>query len=167
MGAFIISPVPSMLSEDCLQQGALAPRALPRFLATAHPSATLSPSIHFPGLPVIGSTLLQEFLPGASRASPVAWHALASVPSLSPRRSGSPLQPVCGAPCCLHPHGCGLSLRASHFRGHLCVHLRYGPLTRSHPCDGLVDRLQSLGFPPPCYPSYGAPDCYPGGTDSH
>ena len=25
----------------------------------------------------------------------------------------------------------------------------------------LVDRLQSLGFPPPCYPNYGAPDFCP------
>src|SRR4030067_140895 len=103
MGAFIISPLPSMSSEDCLQQGALAPRALPRFSATTHPSATLSPSTHFPGLPVIGSTLLQGFLPGARRASPVARHVLANVPSLSPRRSGSPLQRDCGTPSCLHP----------------------------------------------------------------
>jgi hypothetical protein len=166
MGVLFIPPLPSMSSEDCLQQGALAPRALPRFLATAHPSATLSPSTHFPVLPVIGSTLLQGFLPGTRRASPVARHALANVPSLSPRRSSSPLQPVCGVPCCLHPTVAGSASRASHFRGHLCVHLRYGPLTRSHPYDDLVDRLQSLGFPPPCYPSYGASGFYPGRTFS-
>ena len=58
----------------------------------------------------------------------------------------------------------GSAFGASYFRGHLCVHLRYGPLTRCHPCDGLVDRLQSLGFPPPCYPSYGASGFYPGRT---
>jgi len=33
--------------------------------------------------------------------------------------------------------------------------LRYGPMTRNHPLGGFVDRLQSLGFPPPCYPNYG------------
>src|SRR6202041_3093048 len=30
------------------------------------------------------------------------------------------------------------------------------------PTGDLVDRLQSLGFPPPCYPNYGAPDSCPG-----
>jgi len=49
-----------------------SPRALPRFTATTCPSATLSSSIHFPVLPVIGSTLLRAFLPGTRRASPVA-----------------------------------------------------------------------------------------------
>src|SRR5262249_1733568 len=29
------------------------------------------------------------------------------------------------------------------------------------PKGDLVDRLQSLGFPPPCYPNYGAPDSCP------
>ena len=33
------------------QQGPFAPRALPRFVATTGPSATLSPSAHFPGCP--------------------------------------------------------------------------------------------------------------------
>ena len=37
----------------------------------------------------------------ARRASPVAWCVLVTVPPLPPRRSGPPLQPVCGVPCCL------------------------------------------------------------------
>ncbi len=45
---------------------------------------------------------------------------------------------------------------ASNFRGHLCVHSRYGLVTRSLPFDGCVNRLQDFGFPPPCYPSYRA-----------
>ncbi len=56
---------------------------------------------------------------------------------------------------------------ASHFRGHLCVCFRYGPVTRNHPEDGFVDGLQVIGLPPPCHPSYGASGSYPGGTDSH
>ena len=40
---------------------------------------------------------------------------------------------------------------------------RYGPMTRNLPKGDLVDRLQKIGFPPPCYPSYGAPDSCPGG----
>ena len=35
------------------------------------------------------------------------------------------------------------------------------------PKGDLVDRLQGLGSPPPCYPNYGASDCYPGKTDSY
>ena len=47
----------------------------------------LSPSIDFPVEPVIRSTLLRRFRAGTRRASPVAWHVLATVLSLPPRRS--------------------------------------------------------------------------------
>src|SRR5262249_43002588 len=43
------------------------------------------------------------------------------------------------------------------------VRFRYSLVTRNHPFDGFVGRLQSLGFPPPCYPSYGAPTLTPVG----
>ena len=76
--------------------------------------------------------------------------------SLPPRRSGPPRQPVCDGPCCLHLHGCRLGLRSYHFRGHLCVRLRYGLATRPHPTDEAVERLQKVGFPSPCAPSYRA-----------
>jgi len=35
-------------------------------------------------------------------------------------------------------------------------------VTRRLPEGDVVDRLQRLGFPPPCYPNYGASDSYPG-----
>jgi len=76
--------------------------------------------------------------------------------SLPPRRSGPPRQPVCDGPYCLHLHGCRLGLRGYHFRGHLCVRLRYGLETRPHPEDEAVERLQKVGFPSPCSPSYRA-----------
>jgi hypothetical protein len=60
----------------------------------------------------------------------------------------------------------GSALGAFHFRGHIYVHFCYGPMTRAFSKEMPVDRLQSLGFPPPCYPSYGASDSYPGRTDS-
>ncbi len=44
-------------------------------------------STHFPLFTVIESTLLQKFLPGTRRASPVARYALVTVLSLPPRRS--------------------------------------------------------------------------------
>src|SRR5947208_250996 len=112
------------------QQGPFAPRALPRLIATAGPSATLSPSADFPGSPVIRPTCLRRFRGGARRASPVARCALVTVPSLPPRRSVPPRQPRCGGPCCLRPTVGGSASGASHFRGHHCVHSRYGPVTR-------------------------------------
>jgi hypothetical protein len=45
-------------------------------------------SAHFPLFTVIEPTLLQEFLPGTRRASPVARHVLVTVLSLPPRQSG-------------------------------------------------------------------------------
>jgi hypothetical protein len=48
----------------------------------------------------------------------------------------------------------GSASGAPHFRGHLCVRLRYGPMTRHHPADGVVERLQKVGFPSSCSPSY-------------
>ena len=63
-----------------------------------------------------------------------------------------------GAPCCLRPTVEDSTFGATHFRGHFCVHCRYGPVTRRLPEGDVVDRLQSLGFPPPCYPNYGASD---------
>jgi hypothetical protein len=37
---------------------------------------------------------------------------------------------------------------------------------RTFPLGRSVDRLQIIGVPPTCYPSYGASDYYPGRTDS-
>jgi hypothetical protein len=51
-----------------------------------------------------------------------------------------------------------LRLRArpqgKHFRGHLCVYFRYGPMARHHPKDDAVNRFQEFGFPPPCFGRY-------------
>jgi len=108
----------------------LALAALPAFLATPDPSATVSPSTAFPGAPVIRPTLLQPFLAGTRTVSPVARRVLVTVLSLPPRRSGPSRQPACDGPCGLRPPVAGSASGASHFRGHLCVPLRYGPVTR-------------------------------------
>src|SRR5215468_1765356 len=72
MGVFIIHPCLPFCWSRCKQQGPFAPPALPGFIAIADPSATLPPSAHFPGSPVIVPTLLQRFRAGTWRASPVA-----------------------------------------------------------------------------------------------
>ena len=64
------------------------------------------------------------------------------------------------------PYGCRLGLWAIHFRGHICVYFRYGPMAHCHPKDDMVDRLQRFSFLPLCYPSYGASDFCPGGIYS-
>jgi hypothetical protein len=64
------------------------------------------------------------------------------------------------------PFVCGLDSRVHLFSRPLRVHSHYGPVTRDLPQGDLVDGLQSLGFPPPCHPSYGASDFCPGRFDS-
>jgi hypothetical protein len=72
----------------------------------------------------------------------------------------------CDEPCRLRPHGCGLGLRGFAFSGPPCVHLCYGPATRTHPKDEVVNGLQVSRFPS-CLPfSYEASDSYPDGTNS-
>src|SRR5947209_20624146 len=127
------APASRVVGGSAEQQGPFAPRALPRFVATPDPSATLSPSADFPGPPVIRPTWLRRFRGGTRRASPVARRALVTVLSLPPRRRVPPRQPRCGGPCCLRPPVGGSASGATHFRGHHCVHLRYGPVTRRPP----------------------------------
>ena len=66
--------------------------------------------------------------------------------------------------CCLRPPDGGSAFRSRRFRGHQWVYLHYGPVTCSPSYkDGFVDKLQKFSFLSPCYPSYGAPNFYPGG----
>jgi hypothetical protein len=58
------APASRVVGGNAEQQGPFAPRALPRLLATAGPSATLSPSAHFPGSLVIGPTHSADFAAG-------------------------------------------------------------------------------------------------------
>ena len=57
----------------------------------------------------------------------------------------------------------GSAFGVSPFRGHIYVHLHYGPMTCASPMETSVDRLQKFSFPPLCYPSYGALTLAPAG----
>ena len=115
-----------------MQQGPFAPRALPRFNATTDPAATVSSSTVFPGPPVMRSTLLRRFLDGTRTASPVAWHVLITVLSLPPRQRDVPHQIVWRHILLPSSDTRKLGLWGLFFcRGHLWVHLCYGPVTRS------------------------------------
>ena len=63
------------------------------------------------------------------------------------------------------PRHCRLDLRGFKFSGPPLVRLRYGLVTRGHPDNGLVGRLQNPGFPTAILlPKLRGSDCYPGGT---
>ena len=133
MDVFVIPSLPSLLSENRQQQGAFAPRELPRLNTTTRPSATLSPSAHFPVLPVIEPTLLRRFRTGARRASPVAQSVLChrATASTPPKWVGRLSQLSTAHAAFAHwwqarPFGIDC-------RGHLCVHSRCGPMTRKSP----------------------------------
>ena len=124
-------------------------------------------SVHFPLSAVIEPTLLQKFLPGTRRASPVARYVLATVLPLPPRRSELAVS-ISFRPAMLpSPYGWGLGLRGfSLSRPSVrSLSLRPGDSLTS-PKDCFVDGLQIIGLPHTCHPSYRASDYYPRGTDS-
>src|SRR6266481_3093625 len=118
MDAFVISSLPPLCRRRYKWQGPFAPRTLLRFIASTDPSAALSSSADFPGLPVIRPTLLRRFLVGTRRVSPVAQHVLVTVLSLPPRRGEQPYRSVFGCSCGLRPPVEGSALGDTHFRGH-------------------------------------------------
>jgi hypothetical protein len=135
--------------------GSLAPWALPHFLATkTHPPPSrLRPFSRFSrlyDLPCSG-----DFAPGRGGLRQLLGMSLSSCCRFHPAEVGMPHRSNFGIPCCLRPSVAGSTLGSTHFRGHLRVHFRYGPMTRSLPEGDLVDRLQDLGFPPSCYPTTG------------
>src|SRR6516225_8246937 len=118
MDALSSRPCHPLCWRRCKWQGPFAPRTLLRFIASTDPSATLSSSADFPGLPVIRPTLLRRFLAGTRRVSPVAQHVLVTVLSLPPRRGEQPYRSVFGWSFCLRPTVAGSTLGDLHFRGH-------------------------------------------------
>lgn len=58
-------------------------------------------------LQAIGGTRTLTSLDSQPCRPLLALHVRVSVPSLSPRQCGSPLQPVCDVPCCLRPTEAG------------------------------------------------------------
>jgi hypothetical protein len=134
-------------------------------LRTLPPPSRLS--VHFPLFTVIEPTLLQKFLPGTRRASPVARYVLVTVLSLPPRRSDLAVS-ISFRPTMLpSSYGCGLGLRGFALSGPPVRSLSLWPgdsLTSLMDC--FVDGLQIFGLPLTCHPSYRTSDSYPGRTDS-
>ena len=103
-----------------------------------------------------------DFAPGRGGLLQLLGMSLPPCCRFHPAEVKEPHRSDFGSPCCLRPPVGGSAFGATHFRGHFCVHCCYGPVTRRLPTGDVVDRLQSLGFPPPCYPNYGASDFCPG-----
>src|SRR6201998_1185204 len=118
MDAFVISSLPSPMSETPQMAGPLRSTDITPLHASTDPSAALSSSADFPGLPVIRPTLLRRFLVGTRRVSPVAQHVLVTVLSLPPRRGEQPYRSVFGWSFRLRPSVAGSALGDIHFRGH-------------------------------------------------
>jgi hypothetical protein len=147
------------------------------------------------GVPLLGghysASLLLRTPPPPSPLRPTSRvHRLYGLPcSAAFAAGGGGLLQLLGAslsPCCrYHPAGVecrvsqsttldaaftlsdvGSASEASHFRGHLCVRFRCGPVTCSHPYDGPVNGLQVIGFPPSCHSSYKASGSCLGGIVS-
>ena len=146
------------------QQGPFAPRALPRFVATADPSATLSSSADFPVLPVIRPTQLPRISPrdeeGFSSCSLCPCRrAVANHPAGVTRRIDR--SATCHAAFAFSVAGSASG--TSPFRGHhaftAVTARRLAPIPRM----GLSMGFRSFGFPPACHPATGLPIITPTG----
>ena len=141
IGAFIISPLPPCFQSRYRQQGRFPPPALPGFTGTTNPSATLSPVSRLPGAPGYTAYLA----PPISRRGEEGFSSCLARPRY---RAVATTPPECRSALAslryamlLSSRTWGLSLRVF-FRGHLCVHSRYGPATRRPPLTVAV----SMGF---------------------
>ena len=147
MGVFIIHPCLPSCWSLCTSAGPLRSTNITRFTATTGPSVTLSSSIDFLGSPVIrlpAPSISRRDEEGFSSCSAHPCHrAAANTPPECPTASVS-----CGGPCCLRPFGAGSAPGVFGFRGHLCVHFRCGPMTRS-PSQRWLCRSASFASSPP------------------
>ncbi len=131
-GAFIISPLPPVLTK-----ASCAVRSL-RSTGITPLHRSYEPRRHrlvFPPLPGVAGyrryLASADFSVGTSTASPVAQHTLVTVLPLPPRWSESTYRSGFVDPCCLRLTLEGSASRVKLCRGHLWVHLRCGPVTRS------------------------------------
>ena len=165
MGAFIIHPCLPFWGSRCTQQGLFAPRSLPAS-ATTGPSVTLSPSTDFLVSPVIRLPA-----PPISRRDEEGFSSCLAHPC---HRAAATTPPECSTasvscddPCCLRPLFGGSASGVYKFRGHLCVHFRCGPMTRSPSQRWLCRSALFVSFPPRIRSQLQGPDSCPGGPISH
>ena len=128
MGGLCHPPLPPFAGRST-NSGSLRSAALPAFLATADPSDSLSPSADFP---VSGYTAY--LAPPISRRDEDGFSSCSARPCHRAVATTPPEWPVearGGRACSLRPQLAGSASGTCSFRGHLCVHSRCGPVTRS------------------------------------
>jgi hypothetical protein len=163
MDAFVISSLPSRLKETLQTAG--PPRSvgvtpLPRYYGPdRHPLAF----DRLPGL--AGYTIYLAPVishPGRGELHQLLGVSLSPCCRFHPAEVELPHQSDFGTPCCLRPTEAGSALGSRPFEAtSACTFVTARRLVDLSKRD-LVDRLQDFGFPPPCYPNYGAPDFCPG-----
>ena len=162
MGAFVISPLPPVLLELLQTAGLLRSTEITPLRGYYEPLRNPLVFHRLPGCPVIRLPCSADFPTGRGGFLQLLSVSLPSCCRSHPARVARRYSQF----AMIHA-AFALQLRArppgKHFRGHLCVHFRYGPMARHHPKDDAVNRFQKFGFPPPCYPSYEASDSYLGG----
>jgi hypothetical protein len=82
-----------------------------------------------------------DFAPGRGGLLQLLGMSLSPCCRFHPAEVKVPHQSDFGTPCCLRPSVAGSALGATHFRGHIHVHCRYGPVTRDLP-----EGDSSIGF---------------------
>ncbi len=139
MGDFVISPLLPVLPKDVLTVGSLCSAGATPRLRSYGPIRHPLVFRRFPGSP--GYTAYPApppFGTGRGGLLQLLSASLSPCRRCLPRRSGPTRESACAVPCCLHPGFTGWAFRASLFRGYVCVRFRCGPVTRSHPSDGIV-----------------------------
>ena len=104
MGAFLISPLPPVLTQALCAAGSLDSTGVTPLHSYSGPSRHRLVFDRFPGCTGYTANLLHRFLGGTRTASPVARHALVTVLPLPPRRSDVSHRSGCDTPCCLRPN---------------------------------------------------------------
>ena len=123
LGGFINPPLPSVLTPTSVQQGSLAPRALPRFIATTSLAAAVSSSADFPEVRLYDLPGSAPKAAGRGRFIQFVGMPLSPCCPYPPRRSDRPPRSARGPSCCLRPEAEGSASGVIFFfRGHHWVH---------------------------------------------
>ena len=167
IGAFVISPLPPFLIQTACAARPLRSTGITPLQRYYGPGRHRLAFARFPGFAGYTSYLAppvsQWGEDGFTSCSACPCHRAA--PTTPPKRHGASvslrhaMQPS--------PDHRGLGLRVNFCRGHLWVHFRCGPVTRS-PSQGWLCRLaSSASFPLRMQPKLRGSDSSPGGTVSH
>ena len=163
MGAFVISPLPPICWSSCTTAGPLRSTGITRFFATTGPSATLSSSTDFPVLPVIRLSVPWISPPGRGGLLQLLNVSLSSCRRYRPARAYRRIGQFVQRSILPSPPQCGFGLWVLGFRGHLCVHFRYSPMTCSPSQGWLCQSTPCTSFPPRMRFKLQGSDFYPGG----